>query len=92
MINLMALELEPIRQMENSAPLKTVNFSDKLSLTNGRLITKNDGDKNLVGIYTNNKKYELSNGFFISNLNETSKNKITYYNYSELENFFKSFA
>jgi len=66
---------------------KTVNFSDKLSLTNGRLITKNDGDKNLVGIYTNNKKYELSNGFFISNLNETSKNKITYYNYSELENF-----
>lgn len=62
--------------------------SDQRSLLFGRSVQINQTQKVVVGVF-GNRYSEYSKGLFIANLKDEEVTKINFYNYTDLENFFK---
>jgi hypothetical protein len=71
--------------------IEEVQFSaeQNKSLTNGRVITRNNGVSILAGTYSRKRRTETSSGLYLSRIDSPTNSTIRYYNYSSLENFFK---
>lgn len=61
---------------------------DNVSLIFGRTIQTNNNTQIIAGVYGNRNK-EFSRGLFVAQLDHEGVQKIHYYNFGELENFFK---
>lgn len=66
----------------------TVLESDQRSLQFGRTIQLNESENLVVGVY-GNRYSEYSKGIFIAKIKDYTVLEINYYNYTDLENFFK---
>ncbi|WKV11090.1 hypothetical protein [Marivirga harenae] len=67
---------------------ENLQAKDDLSLTDGRIINSSDGGNLLAGTYSIKRRTETSRGIYVADLERQNQDKIRYYNYANLENFF----
>tara|TARA_R110002012_G_scaffold109617_2_gene253654 strand:- start:3947 stop:5485 length:1539 start_codon:yes stop_codon:yes gene_type:complete len=67
---------------------ENLQAKDDLSLTDGRIINSSDGGNLLAGTYSIKRRTETSRGIYVADLERENQDKIRYYNYANLENFF----
>ncbi|SMG17475.1 hypothetical protein SAMN05661096_00958 [Marivirga sericea] len=74
--------------MGESIFTESLEANEGLSLTDGRVINSSEGGNLLAGTYSIKRRTETSRGIYVADIERQSQDKIRYYNYANLENFF----
>lgn len=67
---------------------ETLQAKEDLSLTDGRIVNSSEGGNLLAGTYSIKRRTETSRGIYVADFAKQNEDKINYYNYANLENFF----
>jgi hypothetical protein len=67
---------------------ETLQAKEDLSLTDGRIVNSSEGGNLLAGTYSIKRRTETSRGIYVADIERENQDKIRYYNYANLENFF----
>ncbi|WP_375578113.1 hypothetical protein ABWH96_13835 [Marivirga tractuosa] len=67
---------------------ESLEAKEDLSLTDGRVVNSSEGGNLLAGTYSIKRRTETSRGIYIADFERENQEKIRYYNYANLENFF----
>jgi hypothetical protein len=74
--------------MGESIFIESLQAKEDLSLTDGRIINSSEGGNLLAGTYSIKRRTETSRGIFVADFERENADRIRYYNYANLENFF----
>lgn len=67
---------------------ETLQAKDDFSLTDGRIVNSSEGGNLLAGTYSIKRRTETSRGIYVADFEKENQDKLRYYNYANLENFF----